>query len=229
MSGPRIILADHRRLFRTAAADALGDNGVQVLACVDDVSSAMLQVQRLRPDVVAMAHQLPGGRQQLVPELRQLDDRPRILLIDDADGADAGANLLAAIEAGADGYVTGRGGLTGLVDALRQLADGQSVVPPDLLGPLLRQLIERRREAAAAYERLMLLTPREREILALLADGLDQDAIAQTLVISPATARTHIQRVLRKLGVHSRLEAVTLTAQHGLVDRLERAIERTNA
>ena len=98
-----------------------------------------------------------------------------------------------------------------------------------MLGPLLRHLIERRREAASAADQLVQLTPREREVLALLADGLDQRAIGAALFISPETARTHIQRLLRKLGVHSRAEAVDLITRNGLVDRLERMVERSTS
>jgi two-component system, NarL family, nitrate/nitrite response regulator NarL len=70
------------------------------------------------------------------------------------------------------------------------------------------------------------LTPREREVLSLLVEGRDATGIAAVLFISPETARTHVQRVLRKLGVHSRLEAITLVATTGLADRLERMVER---
>jgi two-component system, NarL family, nitrate/nitrite response regulator NarL len=86
-----------------------------------------------------------------------------------------------------------------------------------MLGYLLERLIRRRQEQDEAVRRLGRLTAREREVLSLLAEGGDNDSIAQVLVISPQTARTHIQNVLVKLGVHSRLEAAALAIQNGLV------------
>jgi DNA-binding NarL/FixJ family response regulator len=86
-----------------------------------------------------------------------------------------------------------------------------------MLGSLLERLIRRRQEHDEAVRRLSRLTTREREVLTLLAQGGDNDSIAQVLVISPQTARTHIQNVLVKLGVHSRLEAAALAIHNGLL------------
>jgi two-component system nitrate/nitrite response regulator NarL len=93
-----------------------------------------------------------------------------------------------------------------------------------MLGPLLSRLILRRREQDDALRRAGRLTRREREVLALLAEGGDNDAIAQRLVISPQTARTHIQNVLSKLGVHSRLEAAAFVIQNGILEDLAGAV-----
>jgi DNA-binding NarL/FixJ family response regulator len=87
----------------------------------------------------------------------------------------------------------------------------------------LRRLIVRRRERDDALKRMAKLTRREREVLALVAQGADNDAIAQVLVISPETARTHIQNVLGKLSVHSRLEAAAFVTQNGILSDLEGA------
>ena len=89
-----------------------------------------------------------------------------------------------------------------------------------MLGALLQRLIHRRRERDEALKRMAKLTRREREVLALLAQGADNDGIAQHLVISPETARTHIQNVLGKLDVHSRLEAAAFVTQNGILDDL---------
>ena len=87
-----------------------------------------------------------------------------------------------------------------------------------MLGTLLRTLIERRRAHAAAVELHDRLSDREKQVLTLVAEGLDKDAIARELVISPHTARTHIQNVLTKLEVHSRLEAAALVAELAAAD-----------
>jgi two-component system, NarL family, nitrate/nitrite response regulator NarL len=83
----------------------------------------------------------------------------------------------------------------------------------------LDRLVRRHEEQDQALQRISKLTPRERQVLGLLAEGGDNDAIAQALIISPQTARTHVQNVLGKLGVHSRLEAAALARRHGVVKR----------
>src|SRR5439155_22581289 len=87
-------------------------------------------------------------------------------------------------------------------------------------GPLRPDLIDRRGGHEAALMRLSKLSPREREVLALLARGLKTSALTETLVISPETARTHIQNILSKLGLHSRLEAATFVIENGLLETL---------
>ena len=105
---------------------------------------------------------------------------------------------------------------------------GDTLVPPTMLGPLLTGLLRRKRDHDEAFERITRLTVREREVLALLAQGSDNDSIARALVISPQTARTHIQNILGKLGVHSRLEAAAFVTRSGMLQNLVRA-EGVNA
>jgi two-component system nitrate/nitrite response regulator NarL len=94
------------------------------------------------------------------------------------------------------------------------------IIPRRMLGALLGRLIKRRREQDEALRLMSKLTPREREILGLLSKGSDNHMIARELVISPETARTHIQKVLTKLGVHSRLEAAAFVVKNGILDEL---------
>lgn len=223
MTGVRLVLADPRRLIREAVAEAMRlDHDIDVVATAGDARAVVLQADRTKPDVVALTGVLVGRLAPVCTTLRQIDPRPRVLVI---DGAPDDKALLEAIEAGVDGYLTTTSGLDAVADAVRGLARGESVVPPFMLGPLLRRLIDGQREAASASERLVALTPREREVLALLVDGLDDERMARQLVISPETARTHVQRILRKLDVHSRVEAITMVAQSGLVGQLERMVE----
>ena len=223
MNDPTVVLAGQRALFREAVAESLQcDHGIDVAVCTDDVNSTVLQADRLNADVVVICSSLAPSLPALGHRLRQLRNPPKLLVADSHPDQDA---LLDAIEAGADGYSSGASGMQGLADAIDAISRGESVVPPTMLGPLLRGLIERQRVAAQAAERLISLTPREREVLALLVDGLDQRSIAEVLVISPETVRTHLQRLLRKLEVRSRAEAVTLVARTGLRERLERIVE----
>jgi two-component system, NarL family, nitrate/nitrite response regulator NarL len=220
-----IVLAEPRRLLRDALTEAMcAGYGFKVTATDGDLGPTLLQVERVRPPVVVVAATLRDTLPDLCERLHRLKGTPRVLVVD-GEGSDA--MLLHTIESGAAGYVTGQGGLAGVSEAIHTIARGESVVPPAMLGTLLRRLIDRQREAAQAAERLVTLTPREREVLSLLVEGEDVAGIAGLLFISPETARTHVQRVLRKLGVHSRLEAIALVATTGLADRLERMVERS--
>lgn len=122
----------------------------------------------------------------------------------------ADAELLEAVEAGALGFANAGGSLAELINTVRAAARGEACVPRRLLGGLLRGLVQRRREVTELEERAQRLSPREREVLGLLGAGLDGPDIAQRLFISPETARTHIQRLLKKLGVNSRVAAAQL-------------------
>ncbi len=224
MSRATVVLVDPRSLIRTAVAEALIEHGVEVAATADELRSMVLQAERVEADVVLISTSVVDALPALCSSLHRLARPPRILLVDGLPNEEA---LLQAIEAGVDGYVSGVHGVAGLARAIDAIGRGESVVPSAMLGSLLRRLIHRQREAAQAAERLVDLTRREREVLSLLVDGLDQDAIARELVISPQTARTHLQRVLRKLDVHSRAEAVALVARTGLADRLESIVERS--
>ena len=220
-----VVLGEPRRPLRDAFADGLASQpGIEVAASGDDVSSVLLQAERTEAQVVLVPAAMRGDLVSICQRVQRLPSRPRTLFLDHEPHQD---HLLEAIEAGVDGYVTGDGGLDSVADAIRATARGESVVPPAMLGPLLRRLIQRRRDAAEAAERLTALTRREREVYGLLVDGQGDVEIAASLVISPETARTHVQRIMRKLGVHSRADAVALAARTGMADQLERALERS--
>jgi two-component system, NarL family, nitrate/nitrite response regulator NarL len=216
----RVLLADQHALFREALRaifDAEPD--LLVVAEAGTGFQAVEEAGREEPDVAILhagleacdAIQVVGLLQGRVPGCR-------LLIL--ADGEDQGI-LAAAVEAGASGFHTKRGPLVGLLEATRALSRGDAVIPPRMLGGLLSRLISHRHELDIAQERLARLTRRERQVLGLLAEGADNDAIARTLVISPQTARTHIQNILSKLEVHSRLEATAFVFWSGSIQNLE--------
>lgn len=123
--------------------------------------------------------------------------------------------LINAVDAGCRGFLPRSAPLEEIRDAVVTIAGGGAVVPPDLLGTLLRHLVERRRHDEDRSEALSDLTERERQIFRLAAAGARKDEIAQRLYISPATARTHLQRVYRKMGVHSQAELMALAIRIG--------------
>lgn len=117
-------------------------------------------------------------------------------------------DLLRSVDAGVRGFVPTEAPLDQVKHAAYTILQGGSMIPPELLGTLLRYVVDRRRRDEAVYEALAELSDREREVFELAASGARKDDIAKDLFISPATARTHLQRVYRKLGVHSQAELI---------------------
>lgn len=221
----RLVLAEPRTRVREALAEALDAYpDLEVVARTDDAATSLLQLERTGARLLLIGAGMRADLASTCAEVRRLPSRPRALFLDQEPDED---HLLQAIEAGVDGYTTGVNGLSLLVEDIRVTARGESVVPSAMLGPLLRRLIQRRREAEEAGERLSALTSREREVLGLLVEGHHHHEIAAALVISPETARTHVQRILKKLDVHSRAEAIGLAVRSGLAEQLQRALERS--
>jgi DNA-binding NarL/FixJ family response regulator len=189
-----------------------------VVAQAGDGLDAVSEATRSAPSVAVLDVDLPncdGVRASRMIKERVPDCR--VLLL----AAEEDHQVLAdGVQAGASGYLAKTASLEELIDAIRAVSRGDTLIPARMLGQLLERLVMRRRTQDEAIRRMSRLTPREREVLTLLARGGDNDSIAQALVISPQTARTHIQNVLVKLGVHSRLEAAALAIQNGMVGEL---------
>lgn len=212
----RLLCADSPALLGQVLAAALDSVlGIDVVACVEDGRTAVAYIRRLQPDVALLrAHlpRLPGV--DACAAIKGDQSATKVVILGDSDGGHA---LLAAVEAGADGFAAADRPLEELIDTVRRVHEGEMVVPRYMLGALLRRLIVRRRNADRAFQRYLGLTPRERDVLELLSEGCDHEEIGQILTISEATARTHIRNVLNKLDVRSRIEAVALAVDNGWV------------
>jgi DNA-binding NarL/FixJ family response regulator len=215
----KVLLADDQSLFREAVRVVLETQAdIRVVAETRDPLQAVHDAERTRPDValIAVVAQNCAG----IRASRLISERlPECRVIAVAPQEDQ-TTLTEALEAGASGYISKESPLSHLIYAVRAAHRGETLIPPKMLGPLLGQLIRRRREQQQALHRVSRLTPREREVLALLSEGGDNDTIAAALVISPETARTHVQNVLGKLGVHSRLEAAAFVMQNDILSSL---------
>ena len=213
----RVVLVDDHRMFRTGVRAELGEP-LQVVGEADDAPTAVEVVERLRPDVVLLDVHLPGGGGVAV--LRALVARlpeTRFLAL---SVSDAPEDVISVIRAGARGYVTKS--ITGpeLTDAVVRVADGDAVFGPRLAGFVLDAFSAGGTTAAepaeGAHEDLDRLTQREREVLQGLAEGLSDKEIGQRLYISGDTVRNHMARILSKLGVESRLQALVFALRHGV-------------
>jgi DNA-binding NarL/FixJ family response regulator len=215
----RVLLADEQSLFREAVKVVLSSEGdLDVVAEARDGVQAVAEAERTQPDVALLDADLPNcdGIRATHLILARVPGC-RVIVF---SGQEDERVLLEAMEAGASGYLSKEAPLAELIEATRAVHRGEALVPPRMLGALLQRVIHRRRERDEAIRRMTNLTRREREVLALLAQGADNDLIAQRLVISPETARTHVQNVLGKLHVHSRLEAAAFVTQNGILDDL---------
>jgi DNA-binding NarL/FixJ family response regulator len=215
----RVLLADGHALFREAVTTVLeADEDIVVVGDAGDGSAAVAEVGRTHPDCVFVDDQLASI--DGVEATRRIKDRlPECAVVLLASVEDD-ATLVSSIEAGASGYLTKDSPVIELIEAVHAVHRGDVVVPQHMLGPLLTGLMRRRKERDETALRMSRLTPREREVLALLAEGCGNEAIADALVISPQTARTHVQNLIAKLGVHSRLEAAMFVARNGMLNHL---------
>lgn len=215
----RILLADQHALFREALRTGLeSESDLQVVGEARNGPEAVAEAERTVPHVAILDLDLPitdGIRSTIL--ITERSPNCRVLLLGATEDC---RRLVEALDSGASGYLTKQAPLADLISGTKAVYRGDTLVPPRMLGPLLSSLLRRKKEYDRAHDRLARLTRREREVLALLADGADNDDIARILVISPQTARTHIQNILGKLSVHSRLEAAAFVTQNGILPDL---------
>ncbi len=206
----RLLVADPQPLFCEALVSSLeADRRVETARWVTDEASAVELVASIRPHLVLTELELnPGSGLRLT---RRVREATRVVVLTRRDVGDV---LLDVVSAGAVGCL---GHVEGVVETQRLVLDSNpnefTIAPGRLLGAL-------RGAATGALARvpdspLLRLTAREREVLSLLAAGLDNDGIARSLYVSPETARTHVRNLLRKLGLHSRADAALLALRSG--------------
>ena len=215
----RVLVADRHALFREAMRTVLeGEPDLRVVAEARTGLEALAETERTRPNVVIIDIDLPmsdGARTTAMIRERVPDCRVLVL-----SAKEDYRSLTEVLDAGASGYLTREAPLAELIHATRAVHRGETLVPSQMLGPLLSGLLRRKNHQDHAHKQISRLTRREKEVLVLLAEGADNEAISQVLVISPQTARTHIQNILGKLEVHSRLEAVAFVRGSGILDEL---------
>jgi DNA-binding NarL/FixJ family response regulator len=214
----KVLLADDQALVRAGFKVLLDvEEDVTVVGEAADGADAVEQVRRHRPDVVLMDIRMPvldgleATRQ--IAATRGLEGvRVLILTTYDTD-----AYVFEALQAGASGFLLKDCGPAELLHAIRVVAAGEALLAPRITRRLIAQFTAARAAHQASEDRLAQLTQRAREVLALVGRGLNNHEIAEQLVISKATARTHVSRVIGKLGVRDRAQLVVVAYQTGLV------------
>ena len=198
----QVMMAEGLRTAVNQAAD------MDVVGLASTLVDAEAEVSRARPDVVVLDHPLPDGEaSEAVPRLRAAHPSVKVLVI---SGLTDHRSVVQALESGADGYLVKDEAITTLIDGIRSVHRGDRALSQSLLTNLLTRMAR----TDAPSDRLSV---RQQDVLQCLVDGLSTDDIAARLQLSHNTVRNHIQRILNRLGAHSKLEAVAIALREGLV------------
>lgn len=204
-----LIIEDHQVVAEGLAALINDQDDMTVVGSAGSVSDSVTRVVELKPDLVLIDFRLTDGTgADAATAIRQLRPDTKLIFLtrEDSDAA-----RIAALEAGASGFIHKSRAAQEVVDAIRTVAEGGSLFTPRSIA----QLLNTRREVESQLEKL---TPREKEVLRLMAEGTSSRDIASRLGISYTTVRTHIRSLGSKLGVHSKLEAIVKARELALVE-----------
>jgi DNA-binding NarL/FixJ family response regulator len=204
----RVLVVEDHRMFAEALSAALAaEQDIEVVGTASSVASGVVEARRLRPTVVLMDYRLPDGDGSEAARAIRAENPPtRVLLVT----ASAEESLLReALRAGCSGIVTKGRSVEELVAAVRAAANGETVINPALLDRVV--------QAGEDEQGVGLLSERQLEVLRLTAEGLSAAEIAAQLGLSLHTVRNHLQGCIRRLGVHSKTQAVSLAIKRGII------------
>ncbi|MEJ2464887.1 MAG: response regulator transcription factor [Candidatus Thiodiazotropha sp.] len=212
----RVLLIDDHALFRIGLQELLERRGIEVIAQGDCLKGIEI-VAHEKPDVVLLDMRMPDmtGTEVLSVLRKHYPQMPISMLTTSRDEAD----VIEALQNGAQGYLLKDMEPNELVDALQQIVNGHTVVAKELTSVLAKAVQGESQRSPAQTSSLDDLTPREREILCHLADGQSNKVIARNLGISDGTVKLHVKAILRKLDVHSRVEAAVIAVEQNLCSR----------
>jgi DNA-binding NarL/FixJ family response regulator len=213
----RVLLADDQALVRAGFGALLdAQEGIEVVGEAGDGDQAVRLAQGLVPDVVLMDIRMPGLDGLQATRLIAADERLARVRIVILTTFDLDEYVFEALRVGASGFLVKDTEPVELIRAVRAVASGDALLSPGVTRRLIATFATRARQPRAAPE-LDALTEREREVMALVGTGLSNKEIAQRLVVSPATAKTHVSRAMVKLGARDRAQLVVFAYEAGLV------------
>jgi DNA-binding NarL/FixJ family response regulator len=213
----RVLIADDQAMVRAGFRMILeAESDIEVVGEAKDGEEALAAARRVRPDVVVMDIRMP--RLDGVAATRRLLDEPgsttRVVIVTTFDDDE---NLYEALRAGAGGFLLKNAPPEQLIEAVRTVAAGDGLLSAAVTRRVIEEFVRRKPSDVPPTDALSELTERELEVLCLIARGLSNAEIAEELVITPATAKTHVGRILMKLNLRDRVQAVVLAYETGLV------------
>jgi DNA-binding NarL/FixJ family response regulator len=204
-----VVVDDHEMLVQGIRAVLSAEPDIDVIASAGSVEDGCAAARLHAPDVVLMDYELPDGDgAQATERIKREVPSAQVVMVTSFDDE---AVLVRAIESGCSGFITKHKAIEEVVRAVRAARAGEALISPSMLARLLPKL--RRSQRGVGTD----LTPREIEVLKLLAEGLSNAMIAERLVLSLHTVRNHVQNVISKLGAHSKLEAVATAVREGII------------
>ena len=213
----RVVIADDQALVRSGFRLILAADGIDVVAEAADGTEAIVAVRDTRPDLVLMDIRMPGmdGLEATRRVLAENGDHaPRIIILTTFD---LDRYVYDALAAGASGFLLKDVTPEHLVAAVRLVRSGDALLAPAITRRLVERYATREVPASAVHPELSALTPRELEVLRALARGLSNAELAASLYLSEATVKTHVARILFKLGLRDRAQAVVAAYESGLI------------
>ncbi|HEX8509926.1 MAG TPA: response regulator transcription factor [Propionibacteriaceae bacterium] len=204
----RVFLLDDHEVVRRGLRDLLESDGdIEIVGESGSAQEATARLPALRPDVAVLDARLPDGSGiDVCRDIRSVDPDIRALILTSYDDDEA---LFAAILAGAAGYLLKQVGGNDLLDAVRRVAKGQSLIDPQLTA----RVLERLRSGPAAHDELAALTEQEHKILVLIAEGLTNRQIGERLFLAEKTIKNYVSSILAKLGLERRTQAAVLASR----------------
>jgi two-component system nitrate/nitrite response regulator NarL len=218
MSHPiRILIVDDHTLFRSGIKALLQrQEDFEVVGEAGDGLEGLKRAKSLQPDVVLLDLHMPGiGGREAVKLLSEEVPACNVLLLTVSEDAE---DLIETIRAGARGYLLKNIETDFLLNAIRSAARGESVVSPQMTGKLMMG-VRMGKEGVAQEDDREKLSPREKDIIALLAKGVSNKEMAHTLNVAESTIKIHVQNILKKLHLTSRVQAAVYAVEHGLVQK----------
>lgn len=209
----RVLIIDDHTLFRDGLQGLLERHNIEVVASLGDGQEGIRLAQTLLPDIVLLDMRMPAitGLEVLKNLQANKFEAPVVMLTTSNDERD----LVEALRNGAKGYLLKEMEPDDVVAALREIVKGETVVAPNLT-QILARVVKGEPILETEPSPIDDLTPREAEILSLLAEGQSNKVIARNLGISDGTVKLHVKAILRKLNIHSRVEAAVIAVEHGL-------------
>ena len=212
----RILLIDDHALFRVGLKGLLERSGITVIGCAGNGREGIELVDKLNPDIVLLDMRIPDmSGVEVLQALRSKGAKQPVVMLTTSDRKQ---DLVDSLKSGAQGYLLKDMEPNELITALHSIMEGKTVVAPDLTSVLAQAVsdTDEETEEEEVETPFAALTPREMEILTHLAIGQSNKVIARDLGISIGTVKLHVKAILRKLGVHSRVEAAVMAVENGI-------------